>query len=149
MPSINSGSTAQQMYVSSETREAFSLDRNNCITHSSDNASSMIGHHNSLLKKLWSVQGGQKIFEVGYPSHLAHVCAGNGANELSVNVEDLVIDIYHNFCRSAKLKNSWGASWTLKIRKVINHNSASWLSLRKCFRENIDAMGLFGIIFSV
>ena len=148
MPSINSGSTAQQMYVCNETREAFSLDWTNCITHSSDNAGSMIGHHNSLLQKLWSVQGGQKIFEVGYPSHLAHVYAGNGAKELSVNVEDLVIDIYHNFCRSAKL-NSWGTSWTLKIRKVINHNSASWLSLRKCFRENIDAMGLFGIIFSV
>ena len=60
----------------------------------------MIGQRNNLLQKIRSVQGNQKIFDVGCP-----LCAGMGAKELSVIVEDFVIDIYHNFCWSAKLKN--------------------------------------------
>ena len=65
----------------------------------------MIGQRNSLLQKIRSVQGDQKTLDGGCPCHLAHLCAGKGAKELSVNVEDFVIDIYHNFCWSAKLKN--------------------------------------------
>ena len=51
----------------------------------------MTGKHNSLLQKIRNVQGDQKILDVGCPCHLAHLCAGNGAKELSVNVEDFVI----------------------------------------------------------
>ena len=65
----------------------------------------MIGQRNSLLQKIQSVQGEQKIFDVGCPCHLAHLCAGKEVKELSVNVEDFVIGIYHNFRWSAKLKN--------------------------------------------
>ena len=49
MPNITSGSTAQQMYVCYEVREAFSLDWNNCVMYSSDNINSMIGERNSTL----------------------------------------------------------------------------------------------------
>ena len=66
----------------------------------------MIGQRNSLLQKIRSAQGEQKIFDVGCPCHLAHLCAGKGAKEHSVNVEDFVIDMYYHCRRSAKLKNS-------------------------------------------
>ena len=107
MPNINSGSTnAQQMYdVCNKVREAFSLEWYNCVTYSSDNTKSMIGQRNRLLQKIQSVQDDQKIFDVGCPHHLAHLCAGKGAKQLSVNVEDFVIDICHNFRCGAKLKN--------------------------------------------
>ena len=60
MPNINSGSTVRQLYdVRNEVREAFSLDWDHCITYSSDNANSMTGQRNSLLQKMWSVQGDQ------------------------------------------------------------------------------------------
>ena len=32
--------------------ENFSLDWNKCVTYSSDNTNSMVGHNNSLLKKI-------------------------------------------------------------------------------------------------
>ena len=51
MPNITSGSTAQQMYVCYEVREAFSLDWNNCVMYSSDNINSMIGQHNKKSEK--------------------------------------------------------------------------------------------------
>ena len=66
----------------------------------------MIRQSNSLLQKIRSAQGYQKYFDVGCPCHLAHFYAGKGAKKLSVNVEDYAIDIYHNFRRSAQLKNN-------------------------------------------
>ena len=85
-------------------RETFSLDWDNCVTYSSDNTNSLIGQRNSLLQKIRDVEGEQKIFAAGCLCHLAHFRAGKGDNRLSVNVENFVIDIYHNFRRSAKLK---------------------------------------------
>ena len=64
----------------------------------------MIGQRKSLLQKIRAVEGDQNIFSVGSLCHLAHLRAGIGDNKLSVNVENFVIDIYHNFRRSAKLK---------------------------------------------
>ena len=89
-----------------EVKEVFLLDCDNCVTYSSDNTSSMIGQHNSLLQKIRSVQGDQKIFDVGCPYHLAHLCAGKGAKEHSVNVEDFVIGIYYHFRSSEKRKEA-------------------------------------------
>ena len=80
MPIINSGSTAQQTYdVCNKVREAFSSDWDNCVTYSSDDANSMISQRNSLLQKIWSAQGDQKIFDVGCPCHLADSRAEKGA----------------------------------------------------------------------
>ena len=62
-----------------DIREAFSLDWDNCVTYASDNTYSMIGQRNSLLQKIRSAQGDQKIFDVGCPCHLAHLCAGKRA----------------------------------------------------------------------
>ena len=62
----------------------------------------MIEQRNCLLQKIQSVQDDQKIFNAGCPCHLAHFCAGRGVKELSVNVENFVIDIYYDFRRSAK-----------------------------------------------
>ena len=104
IPNIKSGSTAQQIY--DVYKETFSLDWDNCVTYSSDNTNSMIGQRNSLLQETQGVEGDQKIFAVGCLCHLGHLCAGKGDNKLSVNVENFVIDIHHNFRRSAKLKKN-------------------------------------------
>ena len=82
MSNNSSGSTAQQMYdVCNKVREAFSLDWGNFVVYSSDNINSMIGQHNSFLQEIRSAQGDQKIFDLGCPCHLAHMCAGKGAKE--------------------------------------------------------------------
>ena len=64
----------------------------------------MIEQSNSLPLNIWSMQGDQKIFDVGCTCHLAHLFAGKGAKELSVNSKDFIIDIYYHFHRSAKWK---------------------------------------------
>ena len=53
----------------------------------------MIGQRHNLPQNIRSEQGGQTIFDVSWPCHLAHLFAGKGTKELSVNVEDFLIDI--------------------------------------------------------
>ena len=123
------------MFETSDTViKSFSLDRNNYVLYSSDYTNSMIGKRNSLLKRTTNVQGNQKTFDVGYPCHLAHVCAGKGTKELSVNVEDFVIDLYYHFRRSAKRKaqlREYTEFNNNAMRKIIKHVSTKWLSLGK------------------
>ena len=45
------------------------------------------------FRKYENTQGDQKVFDFGCPYHLARLCAGKGVKELSVNVEDFVIDV--------------------------------------------------------
>ena len=124
---INSGSTAEQMHnVCNEVSEAFSLDWDNCVTFSADNTKSMVGQHNTLLQKIRSAQGDQKIFDVGCPCHLTRFYAGKGAKEVSVSVEDFVIDIYYHFRRSTKRKNQLRHFMNFnnnEVRKIISHVS--------------------------
>ena len=88
MPSISSGSIAQQMYdISNEVREAFSLNWCNCMTYSSENINLMTWTCNIVLQKIRSAEDDQKIFDVGCPYHLTHLCAGKGAKELSVTLK--------------------------------------------------------------
>ena len=42
----------------------------------------MIGQRNSFLQKIQSEQGDQRIFDIGCPCHLAHLCAGKGTEDL-------------------------------------------------------------------
>ena len=70
------------------------------------------------------------------------MCAGKGVKELSVNVEDFVIDVgvRGHFCRSAKQKNQLREFMNFKnnkVRKVVNHVSTRWLSLGKCLETTL------------
>ena len=116
MPNMKIDSIPQHMYdVCNEVREAFSLDWDNCDTYSSDSANSMTGKHNSLRQNIGSAQDDRKIFNVIWPCHLAHFCTGKGAKDLSVNVEDFVIDISYHFRRSVKKKK--------QLREFMNFNN--------------------------
>ena len=124
--------------VCNKVREAFSVDWDNFVVYSSDNTNSIIGQHNSFLQEIRSAQGDQKIFDLGCPCHLAHMCAGKGAKEFSVNVKEFFIDKYYLFCRSEKQKNQLREFITFnnnKVRKVINHFSSRWLSIGKCLER--------------
>ena len=82
------------------------MDWDNCITYSFDNTNFMIGQRNSLLQKIQSTQGGQRIISL-VALVIYYICVlRKVAKELFVNSEDLVIGIYYHFRRGAKRKNS-------------------------------------------
>ena len=98
----------------------------------------MVGRQNSLLKKIKDSQAEQKVFDVGCPCHLAHICVGKGARQFSVYIEDFVIDIFSHFQQSAKRKSQLREFMEFhdnEIRKVIKHVCPRWLNLSKCIER--------------
>ena len=137
MPDINFGSDAQTMLnMIDYAIKSAKLSWDYCMTYSSDNTNSMVGKKNSLLTKIKNAQqSGQSIFHVGYPYNLAYLCAAKGARELSLNIEDMISDIYYHFCRTVKRKSTlreYMGFTNTHIRKVIKNVSTHWFSLRKC-----------------
>ena len=75
------------------------------------------------------------VYPVGCACHLAHLCAKKAANQLSVNVEQFVIDLYYHFDKSSKRKEifkSYHEFCDVETRKILKHSSTRWLSLMKC-----------------
>ena len=115
------------------------------MTYSADSTNSMVGKKNSLLTKVKNAQQkGQSIFDVGYPFNLASLCAEKGAKELSLNLEDMITDIYYHFRRSVKRKSilrEYMEFTNTHIRKFIKHVSTRWLILGKCLgRRQLSGM---------
>ena len=80
------------------------------------------------------------LIYIGCPCHLVHLCAGKGAKELSVNVEDFVIDLYDHFRRSAKRKKQLREYMEFNnnaVKKIIKHVSTRWLSRRKSLERTL------------
>ena len=111
------------------------------MTYSSDNAYSVVGKKKSLLIKIKNAQQyGESIFDAGCPYHLAHLCAEKGAKEISLNIEDMIIDLYYHFHRSIKRKSAlreYMEFGNTHIRNVIKHVSTRWLTLGKCLDRTL------------
>ena len=137
MPDIDKGSDAQTMFETCKrSLNKASLSWENCCQYSSDNTSSMVGKNKSLLKLIKDAQSEtpQKIYDVGCPCHLAHLCAQKGAKALSMQVHDFVIDLFYHFKRSVKRKatlRDYMEFTNTEIMKVIKHVTTCLLSLGK------------------
>ena len=103
----------------------------------------MTGQRNSHLQKIRIVQGDQKILEVdiGCPCHLANLCAGKGVKELSVNLPKTLLLTYTITFAGVQNKKSQLREFMNfdknEVRKVINHVSTRWVSLRTCLESTL------------
>lgn len=104
----------------------------NCLAFSSDNASVMMGKNNSVFKRIAEQQ--PSVYPVGCACHLAHLCAKKAAKELSVYVEQMVIDLFYHFDKSLKRKEilkEYREFCDVETCKILKHSSTLWLSLLK------------------
>ena len=111
----------------------YDINWSKCVAFSSDNASVMMGRNNSIYTRI--ADSNPDVYPVGCACHLAHLCAKKAANQLSVNVEQLVIDLYYHFDKSSKRKEifqSYQVFCDVETRKILKHSSTRWLSLMKC-----------------
>lgn len=116
-----------------EKMKLYDINWSKCVAFSSDNASVMIGKNNSIYTRIGD--SNPDVYPVGCACHLAHLCAKKVANQLSVNVEQLVIDLYYHFDKSSKRKEifqSYQVFCDVETRKILKHSSTRWLSLMKC-----------------
>ena len=94
----------------------------------------MVGKNKSLLKMIKDSQQIQKVIDVGCPCHLAHLCAQKGVKQLSMQVDDFIIDLFYHFKCSVKRKatlREYMEFTNTDVKKVIKHVTTRWLSLGK------------------
>lgn len=116
-----------------EKMKLYDIQWSRCIAFSSDNTSVMLGRNNSIYTRI--AESNQDVYPVGCACHLAHLCAKKAANQLSVDVEELVIDLYYHFDKSSKRKEilkGYQEFCNVETRKILKHSSTRWLSLMKC-----------------
>ena len=83
----------------------------------------MVGKNRSLLAFIKSVQPTQKVYDVGCPCRLAHLCAQKGTKKLLMQVDDFIIDLFYHFKRSVKRKatlREYMEFPNTEVKKIIN-----------------------------
>ena len=120
-----------------EVFEQHKLPWENCTSLSVDNTNTMIGKHNSIASRF--LEKNENCFIAGCPCHLAHIAASNSHDEFSsyigLNVEDVMVDLYYWFDKSAKRKGVLTTYFELcdqEYLAVLKHLSVRWLSLERC-----------------
>ncbi|KAL3877950.1 hypothetical protein ACJMK2_035591 [Sinanodonta woodiana] len=77
----------------------------NCIGFASDNSNVMVGKKNSVITRIQ--QRNPNIFSIGCICHLAILCAKDGIKQLTMPVDDLMVDIYYHFEHSSKRRKTY------------------------------------------
>ena len=106
----------------------------NSVSLSVDNTNSMIGRHNSVASRCMGKNS--DIFISGCPCHLAHIAATKAnhafSDDVGLNVEDILIDLYYWFDKSSKRKGKLSEYFDFcdqDYQQVLKHVSIRWLSL--------------------
>lgn len=85
-----------------EMMKVYDVSWTKCIAFSSDNASVMMGKNNSKFTRI--AESNPDVYPVSCACHLAHLCGKKAASQLSLDMEQLVIDLYYHFDKSSKRK---------------------------------------------
>ena len=142
-------STAEGIFTAID--EAFEKNKipwENCVSLSVDNTNTMIGKNNSIASRF--LEKNENVFVAGCPCHLAHIAASNAHDDfceyISLNIEDLMVDLFYWFDKSAKRKGKLKEYFDFcdqEYQSVLKHLSVRWLSLEKCIsRTNLKFTSL-------
>lgn len=124
------------------------IEWSNCIGFSSDNCNVMIGKNNSVLSRVKAQA--PYIYSVGCPSHLVNICAKTAAKELSMSPEELIVDIYYYFEKSAKRREElkqFQDFCNVAQQRVQKHCPTRWLSLGKSLDHLLNQWPAFSSYF--
>ena len=74
------------------------------------------------------------VFSIGCICHLVNLCAKVGVKQLSVPIDDLLVDIYYHFENSSKRQKTYKnfqLFTEVDDMNILKHCPACWLSLHK------------------
>ena len=77
----------------------------NCIGFASDNASVMVGQHNSVLSRVRAHS--DAVYDMGCICHLVNLVVQAGMKAFPFPVEDMLVDTYFHFHHRYKMKKSY------------------------------------------
>ena len=134
MPVCNRATGANLFQVIDECLRKNEIPRQNVKGFCSDNAAVMVGKRNSVLSRVREATDHQ-VFDIGCISHIANLCAVALIKCLQEPVEDLLVDTYFWFDKSATRKEDYHEfqEFTDTPNEVImKHVSTRWLSMQRC-----------------
>ena len=109
-----------------------SMPWNNCVSLSIDNTNAMIGKNNSVASRC--LNKNPCMFVAGCPCHLAHIAASTAndtySDMMKINVEDICIDSFYWFDKSAKRKGKLLEYFEFcdqEYQSILKHLSVRWL----------------------
>ncbi|KAK0135426.1 hypothetical protein N1851_028718 [Merluccius polli] len=110
--------------------EKYELDIRNITAYSADNANVNYGKHHSVYKLLSSAN--DAILKANCPAHIAHNACKHASDQLSVDIETIVLKIYSHFSVSASRREE------LQWREILRHVCTRWLSLHPAVNRLLE-----------
>ena len=130
MPICNIGTGQNLFDTINNSFSERNIPWHNVLAFNSDNASVMKGQHNSVLSRIKTQQ--PNVFDLGCICHLANLAVGVGVKKFHLPVEDLLVDIYFHFDKSAKrseIYKEFQGFTGVESEKILKYCSTRWLSL--------------------
>ena len=110
------------------------------VSLSVDNTITIIGKNNSITSRF--LERNKNVFIADCPYHLAYIAASNYHDTFSeyigLNVEDVMLDLFYWFNKSAKRKGKLKHYFEFCVQEyqdVLKHLSVRWLSLERCISK--------------
>lgn len=114
-----------------QSLDKFALSLDQVTAYSADNASVNYGIHNSVFTNLKKRQ--KDLLQGNCHAHITHNTVKHAIDQLTVDVENVVLKIYGHFSMSAKrresLKEFCHVFCDVEFREIPRHVSTRWLSL--------------------
>lgn len=105
--------------------------KTDCITsYSADNANVNYGRHHSVYQLLQS--DNSRILKANCPAHVAHNACKHACDQLSVDIETVVLKVYSHFSVSASRRENLRGFFEfvdIEWREILRHVCTRWLSL--------------------
>ncbi|XP_063216897.1 uncharacterized protein LOC134527858 isoform X1 [Bacillus rossius redtenbacheri] len=119
--------------------ERFNIPLKNMIAFSADNAAVMMGKKNGVVAVLKNRQ--ENLFVMGCLCHRINLAAEKGTDNLPLNVEEALTDIFYYLEKSGKRKDCLKKFQNLhgcETRKILKHVCTKWLSLGKSLTRLVE-----------
>ncbi|KAM3620103.1 uncharacterized protein V6R79_018367 [Siganus canaliculatus] len=110
--------------------EKHKLDIKNVTAYAADNPYVNFGRHHSVYQLLSSANN--RILKANCPAHIAHNACKHACDQLSVDIQSIVIKIYSHFSVSASRREQLRAFFAfvdVEWREILQHVCTRWLSL--------------------
>uniref|UniRef100_H3AIB0 HAT C-terminal dimerisation domain-containing protein n=1 Tax=Latimeria chalumnae TaxID=7897 RepID=H3AIB0_LATCH len=148
LPVCNFGSVDDLISCIDQVFRRMKIPWQNCVGLSCNNTSVNVRRHRSL--KVHIENSAPKLYTLGYPCHLISLCALKAASSLSVNVGEVLIQVFCYLAKSAKWKHllkEHAEFINVEYRRILKHSGTHWLSMGKCIERVLMIMPALSSFF--
>lgn len=120
----------------------------NCVAFSSDNANTMIGVNKGVFSFCKAKH--PSIILQRCSCHLIHLAAQKAAAQLSINIEQFLVQVFYFLEKSSKRLNTLKSHQELcgnKPHKILKCVSTRWLSLLECVERILEQWDPLKLLF--